>query len=52
MIDGARSAMHAYHAFTGTADRMTAGMLTTPAGGRAATAPLAGTRAAAVGGSG
>ncbi|MFB7780779.1 LLM class flavin-dependent oxidoreductase [Streptomyces bauhiniae] len=31
VIDGARSAMHAYYAFTGMADRMTAGMLTTPA---------------------
>ncbi|MFC9157079.1 LLM class flavin-dependent oxidoreductase [Streptomyces bauhiniae] len=31
VIDDARSAMHAYYAFTGMADRMTAGMLTTPA---------------------
>ncbi|MEU4108984.1 LLM class flavin-dependent oxidoreductase [Streptomyces sp. NPDC027717] len=31
VIDDARSAMHAYYAFTGMADRMTAGLLTTPA---------------------
>ncbi|MEV7126833.1 LLM class flavin-dependent oxidoreductase [Streptomyces sp. NPDC093260] len=31
VIHGARTAMHAYYAFTGMADRMVAGMLTTPA---------------------
>ncbi|MFF6998200.1 LLM class flavin-dependent oxidoreductase [Streptomyces sp. NPDC008313] len=31
VIDQARSAMHAYYEFTGMADRMTAGLLTTPA---------------------
>ncbi|MFF4209277.1 LLM class flavin-dependent oxidoreductase [Streptomyces sp. NPDC001796] len=31
VIDDARTAMHAYYAFTGMADRMVAGMLTTPA---------------------
>lgn len=31
VIDDARSAMHAYYTFTGMADRMVAGMLTTPA---------------------
>jgi alkanesulfonate monooxygenase SsuD/methylene tetrahydromethanopterin reductase-like flavin-dependent oxidoreductase (luciferase family) len=36
VVDDARSAMHAYYAFTGMADRMTAGMLTTPAAVRAA----------------
>lgn len=30
VIDDARAAMHAYYAFTGRADRMVAGMLTTP----------------------
>ncbi|MGW0737958.1 LLM class flavin-dependent oxidoreductase [Streptomyces sp. NPDC002851] len=30
VIDNARSAMHAYYTFTGTPDRMVAGMLTTP----------------------
>ncbi|GAA3899536.1 LLM class flavin-dependent oxidoreductase [Streptomyces sp. NPDC003328] len=30
LIDEARAAMHDYYAFTGTADRMAAGMLTTP----------------------
>ncbi|MGW5662461.1 LLM class flavin-dependent oxidoreductase [Streptomyces sp. NPDC003758] len=31
VIDDARTAMHAYYTFTGMADRMVAGMLTTPA---------------------
>ncbi|MFI0898342.1 LLM class flavin-dependent oxidoreductase [Streptomyces sp. NPDC020983] len=31
VIDDARATMHAYYAFTGMADRMVAGMLTTPA---------------------
>jgi hypothetical protein len=31
VIDEARAAMHAYYTFTGMADRMVAGMLTTPA---------------------
>ncbi|MFD8039569.1 LLM class flavin-dependent oxidoreductase [Streptomyces bauhiniae] len=39
VIDDARSAMHAYYAFTGMADRMTAGMLTTPGAGRGGAAP-------------
>ncbi|MFF8591919.1 LLM class flavin-dependent oxidoreductase [Streptomyces sp. NPDC015220] len=30
VVDDARSAMHAYYAFTGTPDRMVSGMLTTP----------------------
>lgn len=36
MIDDARAAMHAYYSFTGMADRMVAGMLTTPTGIREA----------------
>ncbi|MYY17712.1 MULTISPECIES: LLM class flavin-dependent oxidoreductase [unclassified Streptomyces] len=32
VIDEARAALHAYYAFTGMADRMVAGMLTTPTG--------------------
>ncbi|MET7455758.1 LLM class flavin-dependent oxidoreductase [Streptomyces sp. NPDC005574] len=36
VIDDARSRMHGYYAFTGMADRMVAGTLTTPAGIRAA----------------
>ncbi|MDN3260409.1 LLM class flavin-dependent oxidoreductase [Streptomyces sp. CSDS2] len=35
-VAGARAAMHAYYAFTGMADRMVAGLLTTPSGIRAA----------------
>lgn len=38
VIDDARTAMHAYYAFTGMADRMVAGMLTTPAEIRGAVA--------------
>lgn len=41
VIDDARSAMHAYYAFTGTPDRMAAGLLTTPAAVRAAMAAFA-----------
>ncbi|MFH8340950.1 LLM class flavin-dependent oxidoreductase [Streptomyces sp. AM6-12] len=41
VVDDARAAMHAYYAFTGMADRMTAGMLTTPAGIREAIAGFA-----------
>ncbi|MGC4995664.1 MULTISPECIES: LLM class flavin-dependent oxidoreductase [unclassified Streptomyces] len=40
VIDDARSAMHDYYAFTGMADRMTAGLLTTPAEIREAIARL------------
>ncbi|WP_371667414.1 LLM class flavin-dependent oxidoreductase [Streptomyces sp. NBC_00289] len=36
VIDDARAAMHAYYSFTGMADRMVAGMLTTPTGIREA----------------
>ncbi|MFC3348008.1 LLM class flavin-dependent oxidoreductase [Streptomyces echinoruber] len=36
VIDDARARMHAYYAFTGMADRMTAGLLTTPAAIRSA----------------
>jgi alkanesulfonate monooxygenase SsuD/methylene tetrahydromethanopterin reductase-like flavin-dependent oxidoreductase (luciferase family) len=36
VVDDARTRMHAYYAFTGMADRMTAGMLTTPAAIRGA----------------
>ncbi|GHH24355.1 LLM class flavin-dependent oxidoreductase [Streptomyces lanatus] len=36
VIDDARTRMHAYYAFTGTPDRMVAGLLTTPAEIRAA----------------
>lgn len=38
VIDDARSAMHAYYAFTGMPDRMVAGLLTTPTGIRDAIA--------------
>ncbi|MEU6851738.1 LLM class flavin-dependent oxidoreductase [Actinacidiphila alni] len=41
VVDDARTAMSAYYAFTGMADRMVAGMLTTPAGIRAAIADFA-----------
>lgn len=41
VIDDARGRMHAYYAFTGTADRMLAGLLTTPAEIRAALAAFA-----------
>lgn len=36
VLDDARARMHAYYSFTGMADRMVAGLLTTPAGIRAA----------------
>ncbi|WP_405647933.1 LLM class flavin-dependent oxidoreductase [Streptomyces uncialis] len=42
VIDDARAAMHAYYAFTGMADRMVAGLLTTPTGIRDAIAGFAG----------
>ncbi|MEW2516541.1 LLM class flavin-dependent oxidoreductase [Actinacidiphila alni] len=41
VVDDARTAMATYYAFTGMADRMVAGMLTTPAGIRAAIAGFA-----------
>ncbi|MEO3875686.1 LLM class flavin-dependent oxidoreductase [Nonomuraea sp. B12E4] len=41
VIDDARANMHAYYTFTGMADRMVAGMLTTPAEVRAAIAAFA-----------
>ncbi|MGP3991760.1 LLM class flavin-dependent oxidoreductase [Streptomyces sp. 3N207] len=41
VIDDARARMHAYYAFTGVADRMVAGMLTTPAEIRGAVAAFA-----------
>ncbi|SFF77461.1 Flavin-dependent oxidoreductase, luciferase family (includes alkanesulfonate monooxygenase SsuD and methylene tetrahydromethanopterin reductase) [Actinacidiphila alni] len=41
VVDDARTAMAAYYAFTGMADRMVAGMLTTPAGIRTAIAGFA-----------
>ncbi|MYX71745.1 LLM class flavin-dependent oxidoreductase [Streptomyces sp. SID3915] len=42
VIDDARSRMHDYYAFTGTSDRMVAGLLTTPTGIRDAIAAFAG----------
>lgn len=41
LIDAARAAMHAYYAFTGTPERMTAGLLTDPAAIRAGIAGFA-----------
>ena len=41
VVDDARARMHAYYAFTGMADRMVAGLLTTPAEIRAALAAFA-----------
>ncbi|GAA4082293.1 LLM class flavin-dependent oxidoreductase [Streptomyces shaanxiensis] len=41
VLDDARARMHAYYAFTGTADRMVAGLLTTPAEIRTAIAAFA-----------
>ncbi|WP_031524166.1 LLM class flavin-dependent oxidoreductase [Streptomyces sp. NRRL F-5123] len=41
VIDDARARMHAYYTFTGMPDRMTAGLLTTPAEIRAAIADFA-----------
>lgn len=41
VVHDARAAMHAYYTFTGMADRMVAGMLTTPAGIREAIAAFA-----------
>ncbi|MFD4829850.1 LLM class flavin-dependent oxidoreductase [Streptomyces uncialis] len=42
VIDDARATMHAYYAFTGMADRMVAGLLTTPTGIRDAITSFAG----------
>ncbi|MFC9912401.1 LLM class flavin-dependent oxidoreductase [Streptomyces sp. NPDC127197] len=41
VLDDARTRMHEYYAFTGTADRMVAALLTTPAGVREAIARFA-----------
>ncbi|MGW3989494.1 LLM class flavin-dependent oxidoreductase [Streptomyces sp. NPDC004830] len=42
VVDEARAAMHAYYAFTGRADHMVAGLLTTPGGVREAVTAFAG----------
>ncbi|MFB8246984.1 LLM class flavin-dependent oxidoreductase [Streptomyces sp. NPDC055952] len=42
VVDDARAAMHAYHAFTGIPDRMVEGLLTTPAAVREAVTGFAG----------
>ncbi|MFJ7423255.1 hypothetical protein ACIQXD_32325 [Streptomyces uncialis] len=48
MIDDARATMHASYAFTGMADGMVAGLLTTPTGIRDAITSFAGLGADAV----